>query len=132
MNEIQPQILFVGGGMLVAALVMGGKTLAFMRKAKRAKGVIVGREEYSSEDQWLARPRVQFETEEGKRVTFTSSVGRNHSRVPLYGEVRVLYDPRSPHQAMIDSFWDTWFIEFGLTVFGLIIIVAALHGAIRT
>ncbi len=132
MNEVQPQFVFVGGVSLATALLMALKTLASMRKSKRAKGVIVGHAGYHSESDRLVRPRVQFETEEGKLITFTSSVAQNQSGVPLYSRVRVLYDPRSPQQAIINSFWNTWFIEIGLTVFGLIVIVAALHGAIRT
>ena len=63
-------------------------------------------------------PVVRFTTKEGKEITFKSGSGRNFRGVGA--EVTVLYQPESPEEAQIGSFYERYITPSILGVMGLV------------
>jgi hypothetical protein len=62
-------------------------------------------------------PVVEFTGPSGNTVRFTSWVGSNPPAWDVGEHVDVLYDPDNPRDAVIDAYWQKWFLP---TLFGLI------------
>jgi len=108
--------LLIGLGLLAGAYFVYRNTSEFVDTARRAQGTVVALRG--------GAPEVQFRTEQGREVQFTSSVS---SKPPSYrvGEtVEVLYHKDQPENAEINGIMTLWFgtmILGGLgTVFSLI------------
>ncbi|MGQ9548509.1 MAG: DUF3592 domain-containing protein [Roseiflexus sp.] len=53
---------------------------------------------------------VEFSTFEGETIRFQSSVGTNPPLHRVGDQVKVLYKPSNPQNAVFDSFWHLWFM----------------------
>ncbi|PIX18670.1 MAG: DUF3592 domain-containing protein [Deltaproteobacteria bacterium CG_4_8_14_3_um_filter_51_11] len=92
-------------GLLAAGAIVYRHTERFIERALVAEGSVVELERRES----VYHPVVSFRANDGKTVTFSSSIG---SRPPSYrkGEkVRVLYDSLNPEDATIAGVFSLWF-----------------------
>jgi hypothetical protein len=82
------------------------------------------------------RVRVQFTASAGRRITFVPSISQRPAPYGVGATVEVLYDPRNPQQAQINSFTHRWFATlmlvgfglFGIAMGGLTVLMAQLSG----
>lgn len=63
------------------------------------------------------RPVVEFVLPESAPVRFTSWVGSNPPAFDVGEQVRVRYNPDNPQDAVIDTYWQIWFVP---TLIGII------------
>ena len=103
--------LLFGVGALVGGIVWGVNTKRFVDGASRASGTVIElqRRQSSSDDSPSYYPVVRFTDAGGKDVTFTSSTGSNPPSKREGDKVDVLYDPRNPEKAELNSFFALWF-----------------------
>lgn len=104
--------------LLVAVLLVGiaaalaYQTSNFRQSAATAHGTVVQVvEQVSHNDEGTSVvyvPRVQFRTPGGQDIDFTSSTGSNPPAYHQGDAVEVLYNPASPSDASINSFWQLW------------------------
>lgn len=120
-----------GVGLLV------GSYLAYSRERSRLKhwaptvGVVTGMQERKSQDSEGSTsvtfaPIVEFTLPSGETYRFTGSIASNP---PAYSEdepVRVLYNPRRPSEADIDSPMTHWFGPLALLGMGIVISLAGV------
>ncbi len=98
----------VGLAMLVGAFFMYSNTQDFLSNAVATKGTVTQLIRSRSSDSTTYRPVVEFKTQSGRLVEFTSSSGSNP---PSYSQgeiVEVLYQETSPEKAKIKSFFSLW------------------------
>lgn len=62
-------------------------------------------------------PVVEFTVPDGDKVRIKGWVGSNASAFPLGEQVPVRYNPDNPQDAVIDTYWQVWFVP---TLFGII------------
>lgn len=102
--------LIVGVGALAGGIFWGVKTQRFVASASRASGTVIELERrQSGDDGPTYYPVVRFTDAAGKDVTFTSSTGSNPPSKREGDKVDVLYDPKNPTEAELDSFFSLWF-----------------------
>lgn len=53
-------------------------------------------------------PVVEFQTSEGKTVSFRSDVGSKPASYDVGEQVEVLYNPQYPTEAKLTGFWSLW------------------------
>jgi Protein of unknown function (DUF3592) len=94
-----------------------------IRTWQTASGTVVGYKEYV--DQQANRsitafcPQVQFSTDDGKVIDFTSSSGSNRRPYRIGATVKVLYAPADPEKAVIKSFPKMFVPAFFFILFGV-------------
>jgi Protein of unknown function (DUF3592) len=104
-----PGFVVLGVGLLVASAFAYRSTRTFLAGAAAAEGTIVAYAEARDQEGHLSYyPVVSFRAQDGQRVEFQARTGGS-SRGPLGERVAVLYDPRNPHEAAINSFFSLWF-----------------------
>lgn len=109
----------LGIGLLVASAFAYRSTRTFLASAASAEGTIVAYAESRDQEGHLSYyPVVSFRAKDGQRVEFQAHTGGSN-RGPLGERVAVLYDPRSPHEAAINSFFSLWFAPLLLLALGL-------------
>ena len=109
----------LGVGLLVASAFAYRSTRTFLAGAASAEGTIVAYAESRDQEGHLSYyPVVSFRAKNGQRVEFQVRTGGS-SRGPLGERVAVLYDPRNPHEAAINSFFSLWFTPLLLLALGL-------------
>ena len=109
----------LGVGLLVASAFAYRSTRTFLAGAAAAEGTIVAYAESRDQEGRLSYyPVVSFRAKDGQRVEFQARTGGS-SRGPLGERVAVLYDPRNPHEAAINSFFSLWFAPLLLLALGL-------------
>ncbi len=125
----------VGLGMLIGAFFLYENTQNFLENALTAEGTVIELVRSKSSDSTTYRPVVEFETQGGSRVEFTSSSGSNP---PSYSEgeiVEVLYQESAPEQAKINSFFSLWGASTILGGMGSVFFLAGLsiilYGSIK-
>lgn len=119
---------------LVAAAAMAVHTLRFLRTSVETRGTVIGNvriEQRDSDGQVTTNfaPEFSFAGADGKSYTVTSATSSNPPEFAEGQEVRVLYNPRIPGEARIDSFRQLWFLPILFGAFG---IVASAIGYIWT
>ena len=126
----------LGLAMLAGAFFMYSKTQDFMNNALVTEGTVTQLVRSRSGDSITYKPVVEFKTQSGRLIEFTSSSGSNP---PSYSQgeiVDVLYQEGTPEQAKINSFFSLWGLSTILGGLGslfllvgfLIILVSALRG----
>lgn len=115
----------VGPVFLLVAVVAGGRTAAFLRSSVAETGTVVSnvrvdtRPADGGDATTSFAPEFTFTGVDGKSYTVTSSTS---SDPPAFAEgqtVRVLYDPRDPGSARIDTFGQIWGLAVGFGIAGL-------------
>jgi hypothetical protein len=102
----------VGAGLLIGALLLVQNTRSFLADAVSAQGVVlelVGRSSSdSSGTSYTYAPMVQFETTEGRAVTFVSSTSSNPPSYRVGETVEVLYPADEPERARLHGWFSLW------------------------
>ncbi len=122
-------------GLIFAAL--GIRALARARRfaatASRATGTVVdvttkwsNARDPGATGSWLRFPVVQYETAEGRPITFTSRTGTSPSPYKPGRQVPVLYDPANPRDARINTFMMTGLLPGCLVAFGAFFVVLSV------
>jgi len=102
-----------GLGLLAGGVFSVRHTRRFLETAVAAPGVVtenVLREDTSSTrgTSWAYYPRVRFRTADGQDISFISSTGTSPPSHRVNEPVTILYDPRQPYNASINSFGSLW------------------------
>jgi hypothetical protein len=98
-------------------------TFVKIRTWKAVSGTVVGYKEY--DDQQANRSttafctQVQFSTEDGKLIDFTSSSGSNRRPYRVGATVKLLHAPDDSTKAVIKSFTNLFLPTFFLLLFGV-------------
>ncbi|MFH0727756.1 MAG: DUF3592 domain-containing protein [Pseudomonadota bacterium] len=72
-------------------------------------------------------PIIRFTTPRGENITFTSNAGRR-TAIGKESEVRVIFDPSSPHDAELATFRTLWLFPVITAVFGLPFLAVGVIG----
>ena len=99
---------FVGGTFFAIGLALFTESVNFKRTASSAEGVVYDIETRSDSDGSSYYPMVRFTPAGAEEpVEFTGGVGSNPSSYKRDQKVKVIYDPKNPEKARIDSFFET-------------------------
>ncbi len=121
-------IFFVGGAVaLGAGSLLAVRTVKFARSATRTVGVVMDNVMTlnNADNQVSYHPKITFRTREGLDVTVISPDGSTDAEFRVGEQVAMLYDPRKPTNAVIDSFWHRWALPIILNSLGLAALMAA-------
>lgn len=115
----------IGTGLLVATFFVTTSTLNFVAKSKVTSGKVVDLVEHTStdsdnHDSYTYAPVIDFTTADNQDIEFESDVSSNPPAYHAGDSVQVLYDPASPHDAKINSFFELWFASLILGLLGLV------------
>lgn len=96
----------------------------FVNNAMEGKGHVTNLVRSNSKNGYVFKPVVEFQTVDGTRIEFTSSMGTSPPSYDVGDNVTVYYDPKDPHSAMLSdwiSMWGASIIVGSLTlIFGFI------------
>ncbi len=132
--ELVP-VFFCMLGLLFAALglTMLARARRFAATASRAMGTVVDvTTKWSNPGgpgatgSWLRFPVVQYDTADGRSITFTSRTGTSPSPYKLGRQVPVLYDPANPRDARINTFMMTRLLPGCFVAFGAFFVVLSV------
>jgi hypothetical protein len=106
------------------------QTVTFVSQSKEAQGTVVGWKDRSIKsgnpgEQNSRYPRIQFQTENGQLIVFTSKVGFQGGGYRLKQSIPVLYNPDKPTDAYINSFASLWLFSVGFLGIGLFAFLVA-------
>jgi uncharacterized protein DUF3592 len=94
-----------------------------IRTWKTVSGTIVGYKVYNNQQANGSStsfcPQVQFSTDDGKVIDFTSSGGSNRRPYRIGAAIKVLHDPINPAKATIKSVSNLFLPAFFLLLFGV-------------
>jgi len=111
--------LVIGIGMLIGFTLTYRQSRAFIAGAERSDGEVVD-VEYNRrprDSTGMYCPVFQFMTKDGHKIRVTSKIRSSSPSYHKGAKVTVLYDPKIPENAAIQSFLDLYFLPM---VFGLI------------
>lgn len=117
--------LILGLSLLGLSFYLYQSKQAFIANAETAQGTVVELIASRSDKSTTYRPVITFTTKEGKQTEFTSSAGSNPPSYNQGEKVTVLYDPKNPVKADINSFSSLW---LGAIIVGFIGFVFFLIG----
>ncbi|MCS7350851.1 MAG: DUF3592 domain-containing protein [Anaerolineae bacterium] len=113
-----PLLALMGALIAYGGWAWRGHTQAMVGSAVEARGTVVRLvPQQTSEGNTLFYAEVEFTTGEGEVVRFRDSTGANPPAYRVGDTVRVLYDPRAPQAAVIDS-WMLWLPSTALIALG--------------
>lgn len=114
-----------GLGLLVGGIYAGWQTRQFLQTAVEVPGMVtenVWREHLANKRGGYvsyAYPRIIFRTEDGREISILPlSLGANPPKYRVNEPVTILYDPREPHHAIIQSFEAAWLLPMLLCGIG--------------
>jgi hypothetical protein len=97
-------------------------TKSFLATATPAQGTVIDLNKRSSTTKnrttYTFYPVVKFTTKLGEPTTFESNAGSNPPSFTKGQQVEVLYDPKNPKSAMINTWFDIWGFSAILTGVG--------------
>jgi hypothetical protein len=110
---------------------MAANTRAFQRTAAHATGVVTALKEETSHNKdgstsHAFYPTIKFQTPDGRNVSFTSDTAVDEHEFPVGETIKVLYAPKNPQQARINSFDSPGAGPITLGIFGAGFVVGAL------
>ncbi|WP_341522091.1 DUF3592 domain-containing protein [Pseudomonas sp. G.S.17] len=108
-----------GVAMLLGAVMAYNSSTAFLENAVSVEGTVIDLDSQRSQDSITFKPVVQFVTEDGQTVEFTSSAGTNPPSYSVGEKVEVLYAPEDPQGAKLSGFFELW---------GSVLILATMGG----
>lgn len=128
--------LAIGGVFLLCAAISANNTRTFQATALQAQGTVTdyqesrGRDEDGNESvsyfpiitfialRTAQRESLEYRIDEGRKVTFTASVGRGSKSYGIGETVPVSYQPDAPENARLDNFIQNWLLAVVLGLFG--------------
>jgi len=117
-------LICVGALVVVIGLAFCVHTLLFLRRAVETTGTVVGHKTITSSRRAASHPIVEFQTPDGKTITFTDNTSAG-DWVQIEGNtVKVAYDPNNPERARIKKFSALYLVPILVTVVGGVILLA--------
>lgn len=99
----------VGLGLLVGTYYVYKNTEDFLKSSQLANGTVVELvSSTSDEGSTLYRPTIEFVTDEGKTIQFTSDVSSNPPTYKMGEVVEVYYQIDMPQRAKVNGFFSLW------------------------
>lgn len=121
LNIIKYVFIILGIGMLIGAFFIYKKTSQFVEKSIQTQGTVVellkSRSSSSSDNSIMYSPLIQFTDGKGTQIEFSSSNSSNPPSYSVNEKVEVIYNPESPNNAKIKSFFSIW---GGVTMLGIL------------
>jgi len=132
MNIAITSVLVIALILLAIAFFVHLRTQSFLKSTVIADGEVIelvhsragGMD--SSFNSTTYKPRVQFQTQSGETIEFTSSSGSSPARYSKGEKVNVVYSPSNPQEATIRSFFSLRGIEFIFALLGLIFLLVGI------
>ncbi|QQG37170.1 MAG: DUF3592 domain-containing protein [Micavibrio aeruginosavorus] len=117
--------------LLATAMIVGGyylynKQSGFEATAMKARGEVVRLISKSDSDGMTYYPEISFTTRDGREIEFRDSVGSNPPSAERGDEVKVLYNPERPSEAIVDRGWFNLLPGVGLLWIGGMWLVGSL------
>jgi len=114
----------IGALMLVGTFFAYTSASNFVEQSISTRGVVVemlrSRPSSSSSNSYMYKPVVQFVDKNGSEIEFMSSTSSNPPSYGVGESVEVLYNPESPNDAKIKSFFSIWGVVTILGVIGVV------------
>ncbi|TNE28599.1 MAG: DUF3592 domain-containing protein [Alphaproteobacteria bacterium] len=130
-----PVLLILGVAAIIGGNYLSDNLTQMLEKGISTKGHVVRMESRHSSSSDSSGPTyhavVEFETQQGKKISFTDKMGASHPLYETGDEVTVVYEPRKPRDAMIDRGIWNWAVPGGLMAFGCFLIWGALSTQVK-
>ena len=121
MKVIKYIFALIGLAMLFGAYSLYSGTQSFLETAVSTQGTVIDlRRSRSSDGDDTYAPVVQFNTNGGESIEFTSSTSSNPPSYSRGEPVEVLYQEDSPYDAKIKGFFSLWGAALIVGIFGAI------------
>ncbi len=111
MKAISIIFAVVGLAILAGAYALFSNTQDFLDSAVTTNGIVVDLLRSDSSDSIVYHPAVEFSTQDGTIIEFTSSAGTNPPSYSRGEIVTVLYQESFPERAKIKGFFTLWGAE---------------------
>lgn len=98
----------IGLAMLIGTLLVYQNTQTFLATAHITNGTVIDLVSSRSNNGTTYAPVVVFYTQNDQEIAFTSSSGSNPASYDINDSVEVLYQPETPNDAKINSFFSLW------------------------
>lgn len=100
----------IGLGLLIGAFFIYKNTAAFLENAVQTEGTVTQLVKYGSTDSGSSyyKPVVNFLTQQGQSIEFTSPTGSIPAAYSEGDKVVVIYLPEAPQSAKIKNFFSLW------------------------
>ncbi len=118
----------IGVGIIVFGMFLFNGQNSFILSSKHATGTVVQNQLGGSKNSTY-HAVVQFTAPDGTAVKFTSNVGTITPEFGVGKQVDVLYNPKNPQDAQINSLLDLWMAPGLVFIIGLLFIIFGLGGA---
>lgn len=115
----------IGVLLLLGAAYSAWTTKTWLARTVEVRGSVIEMVRVRDRDDkgWLFTPLVRFETLDGKRIEFQSSLRTNPPAYHAGQVVPILYDPAAPHSAAIKGLFPLWLTSMVLCFVGGIFLV---------
>ena len=130
-RTLRVSLLAAGPCLMLAAAGFVVSTELFLHNSIRTTGIVVSLREVQDEENHSVNyaPVFQFVAEDGQSYTISSDTSSNPSEFAVRQKVPVLYEPKYPMGAKIDSFLQLWLFPL---IFGIIGLIAFAIGYVWT
>ena len=108
-----------GLGSTVGGLLLFRNVYRKISTWKTVPGTVIGYKEFDQINRSYYCPQVEFTTDDGRKIAFTSSTGSNRRPYRIGATVKVLCPPDDPAKATIKSFSNLCILPFFAIIFGL-------------
>lgn len=114
--------LGIGIILLVPTTLNFVSRLSFVTHAERTDAVFLGGALRQTAQGMMYFSEFTFKTKDGRTITYASADGANGPRLQKGQTVPILYDPRDPDRAKLDSPFNLWLATFVIGVPALLFI----------
>ncbi len=122
-----PILLLFAVIFFIIGFVVRQETAQFLERAVRVEGEVIALEETrDDEGKVLYKPVVAFVTHQGERIEAVAGSAANPPAHRIGERVAIYYDPASPEQVKLDSFFELWLFPVVFLVLGALLGVGAL------
>lgn len=122
-----PLYILVTVGMIVGGIYLFNSQKEFQTKALTAQGEVVRLIPQSDSEGIMYYPLVSFRTTKGQSFEFKDKVGSNPPSYSTGDNVRILYLPESPQEAIVDRGWLNQLPGAGLMLAGGLLFLLAMR-----
>jgi hypothetical protein len=114
-------VLCLAGGAIILFVVKSFiETFVFLRAATSTTGTVIRlATTRNSDGQTLYRPVFQYQTNDGTRYQYTSTIASSPPSDKVGDTVRLLYLRKNPQNAKVKSFSELWLLNIIFAVIGL-------------
>lgn len=135
-NMVVAPVLFASFCFIIPAILLGLFLWSSGLRSSRAIGAIVGYESTSNGD--MSAPIIEFQTPDGRKFTFkgmysntmildiVSAVFSKYILKKDPSQINVLYDPKDPQKARINSIGNIYIVPIVLFSFGACMLLYAI------